>query len=66
MASAAVASDVVYRFKAELAHASISSPLNSLSAKAAEFPEIAGKFGFSPGAERIAGASDPGRVEFAE
>lgn len=64
--SAAVASDAVYRFKAELAHALGSPPSTSLSAKAAEIPEITGHFGFSPGADRIAGASDPGRVAFAD
>lgn len=64
--SAASAGDVVYRFKAELAHVSISPPPKSLSAKAAELPVITGNFGFSPGAERIAGASSPGRVTFAD
>jgi hypothetical protein len=64
--SAAVASDIVYRFKAELAHTSISPPPTSPSAKAAEIPAITGNFGFSPGAERIAGASNPGRVTFAD
>lgn len=64
--SAASAGDVVYRFKAELAHVSISPPPTSLSAKAAEIPVITGNFGFSPGAERIAGASNPGHVTFAD
>jgi hypothetical protein len=64
--SAAPAGDLVYRFKAELAHVSISPPPTSLSAKAAEIPEITGHFGFSPRADRIAGASDPGRVAFAD
>ncbi len=64
--SAASAGDVVYRFKAELAQVSISPPPESLSAKAAEIPAITGNLGFSPGAERIAGASNPGRVTFAD
>lgn len=62
----AAAGDIVYRFKAELAHASISPSPTSLSAKAAEIPEITGNFGFSPGAERVAEASHQGHLSFAD